>query len=265
MVEWIVLCAALTVLDDEIVQAAERAGLGLTAGPLGGNGRGGSSPTPIRGNTVPTSSYVPSAPQRPPPGPTQQPPPPSPHRRPSAPPTNGSYASQSSQASSGYMPAPAPQQRSRSRSPHPPPPITTAYDPRMGPPLQSPGAMSPSYANGSSGMPYAQSPTYANGAGGPDPRDPRYQQYAAQQQAQHQAYGGVGGLPPPQHAPPRQPSPGPRQAGAASRLPSSYQPGRPGRPGGAPTMGGAGGKIQQQVEASRQGRGVEEWQQGGRR
>ncbi|KAL8283772.1 hypothetical protein RQP46_005204 [Phenoliferia psychrophenolica] len=46
MVEWIVLCAALTVLDDEIVQAAERAGLGLTAGPLAHKIRGGPSPTP---------------------------------------------------------------------------------------------------------------------------------------------------------------------------------------------------------------------------
>ncbi|ORY41754.1 hypothetical protein BCR35DRAFT_285517 [Leucosporidium creatinivorum] len=37
MVEWIVICAALVVLDDEIVSAAEKAGVGLSAGgPAGG-------------------------------------------------------------------------------------------------------------------------------------------------------------------------------------------------------------------------------------
>ena len=35
MVEWIVVCAALTVLDDEIIIAAERAGLPVAAGPVG--------------------------------------------------------------------------------------------------------------------------------------------------------------------------------------------------------------------------------------
>ncbi|KAK4703306.1 hypothetical protein P7C70_g2916, partial [Phenoliferia sp. Uapishka_3] len=70
MVEWIVLCAALTVLDDEIVQAAEKAGLGLTAGPMGSKSRGGPSQPPIRQNTVPISNFNPSAPNRPPPGPT---------------------------------------------------------------------------------------------------------------------------------------------------------------------------------------------------
>jgi hypothetical protein len=103
MVEWIVLCASLTILDDEIILAAEKAGLGLSSGHLGVRSRTTSQPQlqPPSNRQNPPSNHA-LAPRGPPPPQQQSRPPPQqrpqPLRRPSMPNIGSNYARDGQQA-----------------------------------------------------------------------------------------------------------------------------------------------------------------------
>ncbi|KAM0752067.1 hypothetical protein T439DRAFT_379191 [Meredithblackwellia eburnea MCA 4105] len=271
MVEWIVLCAALTVLDDEIVAAAEKAGLGLAAGPVGAKVRPSPSPQPmqlhqppqqqqlppppqpIRQNTVPTTNFNPLAQVNIPP-PHSQPPsslgsgsgsgsrpqPTSPPRRGTAPPPSTTVSSSSSQLPSPSLQRPPPQQL--------PPPGGYQHQQDSRSRSRSPAPPPPPSPGGARGG--------GGGGGGWDPRmggPPPNQPLGYGPSSTYGGAGGGGGLPPGAGArgppPPPQHQYQPPPSGSDPRDPRYYQFQASLRQQGPPPLaagggGGGGGGVQ---------------------
>ncbi|GAA5886491.1 hypothetical protein JCM6882_001654 [Rhodosporidiobolus microsporus] len=240
MVEWIVVCAALVVLDDEIVSAAEKAGMG--AKMRGAHGGGSIPPSPQRQRTMPppqgSPMRIPQEHQQrsatAPPGHGQgygqpqmqrMPPPQQPQFGGKDP--RGLPPPQQQQQQRGY---PQEQQRGYPQEHQRGPPPTQQH---QQPPMQGYPIRGSSHSPASHPHPHPQQ--------NPHPDD-RSQQlpYPGQHERQPQQY-------PPGAAPPshqhQHPYPHPSQQQqqqqpppSGSRQPSSYRPGPP-RPG----MPGAGG------------------------
>ncbi|KAG8762159.1 hypothetical protein FRC12_009173 [Ceratobasidium sp. 428] len=196
-VEWVVLCAALNLLDDEIIKAAEKSGNPMQTGPPPGHvpapipAPGGASGPPPRPGPPPRTGGTPG----PGPGPAQQRPgppgPPGPQggmppQRPGMPPQQGSMGP-------GPMRGPPGPPGPPGRPPFDPrdPRAQQQYDPRGGPPFDPrdpraqqfgpPGPGGPGGYDPRAGPPPPGHPGYGPGSPGPgpgqqpvyDPRDPR--------------------------------------------------------------------------------------------
>ncbi|GAA5846146.1 hypothetical protein JCM11251_002286 [Rhodosporidiobolus azoricus] len=244
MVEWIVVCAALVVLDDEIISAAEKAGLGakMRAGASGGYGAGSVPPSPQKQRTAPPpqlqGSPVRYALQ-------DQP------RSATAPPGHGGQPEGHSQMQTQRMPPPQqpqfggkdsrmmqqqgyPHQRQQ-RQRGPPPPDhhhQQQHFPDAGPSdSPAPHRQPPSrYPTQSYGDPPQQQLPYP---GQPPAQRQQQQQYQQEQQQQQQQQ-----YPQPSQQPHPTLRPHQRQQppSTESRQPSSYRPGPP-RPGAGLGMG----------------------------
>ncbi|GAA5866184.1 hypothetical protein JCM8547_007196 [Rhodosporidiobolus lusitaniae] len=241
MVEWIVICAALVVLDDDITAAAEKAGMGAklrapAAGPSGMM----VPPSPQRQRTAPMPPGSPSRRGMEPP------------RSATAPPAHGQQRMPPPQPQfNGHPPPPhhgQPQHPPHSQQQHPPP--QRGYQLQDGPsrhpePRQRPSASPvpqpraiPPHQQQYPQHPHPQQQQY------PQQRPPPQQQHQQQQQYPHPSQQPHPSQHPQQSQQPHHFQPPPR---SGSRQPSSYRPGPPGpRPAGALPPGagtgpGAGG------------------------
>ncbi|CAE6436871.1 hypothetical protein ACGC1H_004465 [Rhizoctonia solani] len=146
-VEWVVLCAALNLLDDEIIKAAEKSGNPMQTGPPPGHvpAPGPGAPGPPRPGPAPRGGSAPG------PGPQQRPP------GPPGPPGPGGIP-----ARPGPQSAAMPPMRGPPGPQGPPGPGRPPFDPRDPRAQQYPPG--PGGPGSPGGLPF-------------DPRDPRAQQY----------------------------------------------------------------------------------------
>ncbi|BGO94864.1 hypothetical protein NBRC10512_002531 [Rhodotorula toruloides] len=221
-VEWIVICAAMCVLDDEIVEAAEKAGIPPASGPAGGaKSRGNGSAPPMLAAPVPTSAST-SGGLRPP----------SPHKARVLPPLHLSTDLPRSASSNSlgqlHGPfAPSPQlPQAQMGYPAPPRNGPSPSGSRQTPPTQQqqpPPRSRPS----SRGQSVPPPPDSSQNGYPPPPELPQHYQQQQQQRAtppqpQQQApppRGSSRGVPMPQPQPPSQPMPHPHEQ---YRQPSSH-------------------------------------------
>ncbi|GAA5942665.1 uncharacterized protein JCM15063_000855 [Sporobolomyces koalae] len=220
MVEWIVICAALVVLDDEIISAAEKASGGkvMRSAPTAASGSKLSAP--------PNLSGPPRSPVRAGPNPQQQRAPmpmQAPGNRIEPPPRSASAPIPVPQSGAYYTPPP----------PHPVlPPSHGAYDPRRGTPS---GQNQPSYGPRTHSAPQQQ-------------LQQQQMQQQQQQQQQQLPYPGQAAPAPPTNRAPSGYRPGPPRPGMP---PPQFQPGQAPPPQVEANGSAAARMVQQQVEAKR--------------
>ncbi|GAA5840139.1 hypothetical protein JCM5353_008521 [Sporobolomyces roseus] len=199
MVEWIVICAALVVLDDEIISAAEKASGGKVS--RSANGHSG------------TKLAAPQIAQAPPRSPVRQQQAPPPHNYPQHPQQQGQKVAPPPRSASAPVPVP---QSGAYYTPPPPNPILhqqNGHDPRLGngppPHLQQQGSHSPRTHSA--------------------PHQPQQMPFPGQNQAPHPPSGGRApsgyrpgpprpNMPPPNHQqgpPPQQPQ---MESSSAARM-----------------------------------------------
>jgi hypothetical protein len=185
MVEWIVLCAALNVLDEEIIKAAERSGLGGSAAPQArggaGVGAGGAAARAVP-SSRPGPAHTPVQRPGPAPAPFQpQPPRTNSGPRPGQPDPRAYPQQQAHQQQQQQYRGPPPQQQQGGfpqpgRGPPPPPQQASSYGGSAPPPRGPPGG------GGSYGPPQGQRgppPPQHMQQRGPPPPPPHHAQGAA--------------------------------------------------------------------------------------